>query len=122
MRSVRLLAAAFAVAIPAACTTTGLGTATAVSPPPPMAISLSTSSSTARDEFLRGVRAGDTERAAVAREHFARAVAADPNFALAHLYSAFFAPSVAAYRNHLDEAIRLAPNASPAEQLWIRAE
>jgi tetratricopeptide (TPR) repeat protein len=58
----------------------------------------------------------------VAREHFARAVAADPNFALGHLYSAFFAPSVGAYRNHLDEAIRLAPNASPAEQLWIRAE
>jgi tetratricopeptide (TPR) repeat protein len=60
--------------------------------------------------------------AEVAREHFARAVTADPNFALGHLYSAFYAPSVAAYRNHLDEAIRLAPSASPAEQLWIRAE
>jgi tetratricopeptide (TPR) repeat protein len=126
---VRHLTTFFALTITAgACATTYSGTgastttAVATSDQAPMAISLSTSSATARDEFLRGVRAGDVERNTIAREHFNRAVAADPNFALAHLYAAFYGESVTAYRNHLDEAIRLAPNASPAEQLWIRAE
>jgi tetratricopeptide (TPR) repeat protein len=143
MRSVRPLVAVFAVAISAAgcATTTQVGTETATAPAPtpapatapapavsvtvpapaPLAISLSTESATARDEFLRGVRIGEIERAAMAREHFDRAVAADPNFALARLYAAFYAPSPATYRAHLDEAIRLADRASPAEQLWIRA-
>jgi tetratricopeptide (TPR) repeat protein len=87
-----------------------------------MAIAVSTESAIARDEFLRGVRLGELERTTMAREHFDRAVAADPNFALARLYAAFYAPSVATYRAHLDEAVRLADRASPAERLWIRAQ
>jgi tetratricopeptide (TPR) repeat protein len=140
MRSVHPLVAVFAVAISAAgCTTTtrvGTETATAPAPAPApapavavivpapatMAITLTTESATARDEFLRGVRIGEVERNAAAREYFDRAIAADPNFALARLYAAFYSPSVATYRAHLDEAIRLADRASPAEQLWIRAQ
>lgn len=123
MRRTPLLATALTVVISAgACTTTGIGTTTAASDQAPMAIPLSTQSVTARDEFLRGLRAGDIERNTEARQHFDRAVAADPNFALGHLYAAFFAPSPATYRNHLDEAIRLSDRASPIEQLWIRAE
>jgi tetratricopeptide (TPR) repeat protein len=123
MRRIQPLATALAVVISAtACTTTGIGTATAASDQAPFAIQLTTQSVTARDEFLRGVHALDVERTPVARQHFDRAIAADPNFALAHLYAAFASPSVAAYRNHLDEAVRLADRASPAEQLWIRAE
>ena len=123
MRSAQRLATALAVVISAgACTTTGIGTATPASDQAPMAIPLSTQSATARDEFLRGVHALDVERATVARQHLDRAVAADPNFALGHLYAAFAAPSVVIYRNHLDEAVRLADRATPAEQLWIRAE
>jgi tetratricopeptide (TPR) repeat protein len=123
MRRAALLATALTVVISAgACTTTGIGTATAASDQAPMAIPVSTQSVTARDEFLRGLRAGDIEQNLEARQHFDRAVAADPNFALGHLYAAFFAPSPATYRNHLDEAIRLADRASPIEQLWIRAE
>jgi tetratricopeptide (TPR) repeat protein len=88
-----------------------------------MVMPLSTQSATARAEFLRGVHDFDIERPPqMARQHFDRAIAADPNFALGHLYAAYAAPSVAGYRNHLDEAVRLAPNASPAEQLLIRTE
>src|SRR5712671_2274152 len=125
MRRVRLLALPAAIAVVAsavACTTTGVGTATSASVQAPMAIQLSTQSATARDEFLRGVHDLDVEQQLTARQHFDRALAADPNFAFGHLYAAFAAPSVATYRNHLDEAVRLAPNATPAEQLWIRAE
>jgi tetratricopeptide (TPR) repeat protein len=96
---------------------------TAASDQAPMAIPLSTQSATARQEFLRGLHDFDVEHPPqMARDHFNRAIAADPNFALGHLYAAYAAPSVAEYRNHVDEAIRLAPNASAAEQLWIRTE
>jgi len=123
MRSVRPLATALAVALSTgACTTTGIGTATAASDQAPMAIPLSTQSATARDEFLRGVHDLDVERAVTPRQHFDRAIAADPNFAFGHLYAAFAAPSLSAYRSHLDEAVRLADRATPAEQLWIRTE
>ncbi len=123
MRRAPLLATALTVVISVgACTTTGIGTATAASDQAPMAIPLSTQSATARDEFLQGLQAQDVERAADARAHFDRAIAADPNFAIGHLYAAFAAPSLSIYRNHLDEAIRLANLASPVEQLWIRAE
>jgi tetratricopeptide (TPR) repeat protein len=123
MRRAPLLATALTVVISAgACTTTGIGTTTTPSDQAPMAIAVTTQSATARDEFLRGLRAQDIEKGTEARQHFDRAVAADPNFALAHLYAAFAAPSLPLYRSHLDEAIRLADRASPAEQLWIRAE
>lgn len=123
MRRAPLLATALTVVISAgACTTTGIGTTTTTaSDQAPMAIAVSTQSATARDEFLRGLRAQDVERNTEARQHFDRAIAADPNFALGHLYAAFAAPSLPLYSGHLDEAIRLADRASPAEQLWIRA-
>jgi tetratricopeptide (TPR) repeat protein len=126
MRRVQLLALfgpALAVMISAnACSTTGVGTATAASDHAPMAIPISTQSAIARDEFLRGVHDVDVERNVSARQHFDRALAADPNFAFGHLYAAYYASSLASYRNHLDEAIRLVDRASPAEQLWIREE
>jgi tetratricopeptide (TPR) repeat protein len=64
----------------------------------------------------------DVERAITPRQHFERAIAADPNFALGHLYAALTSNSVGSYRSHLDEAARLADRATPAEQLWIRIE
>jgi tetratricopeptide (TPR) repeat protein len=123
MRTIRPLAAALAISMSAAaCTTTGVGTATVTSKPAPMVIPLSTSSVTARDEFLRGIHDLDVEQVTTARQHFDRALVADPNFAFGHLYAAFAAPSVATYRTHLDEAVRLADRATPVEQLWIRAQ
>jgi tetratricopeptide (TPR) repeat protein len=123
MLSVRQLSTALAVVISAgACSTTGIGTATAASDQAPMAIPISTQSAIARDEFLRGLHDVDVQRFPSAIQHFNRAIAADPNFALGHLYAALAAPSIASYRNHLDEAVRLADRATPAEQLRIRAE
>jgi tetratricopeptide (TPR) repeat protein len=123
MQRVRLLSTALAGVISAgACATAGIGTMTAASDQAPMAIPVSTQSATARSEFLRGVHDLDVERPITARQHFDRAIAADPNFALAHLYAAFDALSIPTYRSHLDEAVRLADRATPAEQLWIRAE
>lgn len=126
MRSVKALATVLTVATAAACatatTTTSSGTVAPASDRAVVAIPVSTESATARAEFFRGVRALDVEQVLVARQHFARAVEADPEFALGHLYAAFAAPSAADYRRHLDEAVRLAPRATPAEQLWIRAQ
>ena len=118
LRARRLVPALAAVISATACTTTGTGTMTPASDQAPMAIPISTQSATARAEFLRGLQDLDVERAVQAREHFARAIAADPNFALGHLYAAFAAPSLADYRNHLDQAGLHIGNASPAEQFW----
>jgi len=123
MLSVRRLVPALAAMIStAACTTTGVGKVTPASDQAPMAIPISTQSATARVEFLRGLHDLDVERAVQAREHFDRALAADPNFALGHLYAAFAAPSLGGYRTHIDQAGLAITGASPAEQLWIRAE
>ena len=84
--------------------------------------SIGTSSTTARDEFYQGLRDLDAERFIVAREHFNGAVAADPNFALSQLYAALNGASLADYKTHLDAAVRSVDGATPAEQVWIRAE
>ncbi len=129
MRRAPLLATALTVVISAgACTTTGTGTAVgtgaiaAVSAQIPMAIPINTASATARQEFLLGLHDFDIEQNASARQHFDLVVAADPNYALGHLYAAYAAPSIATYRNHLDEAVRLADRAPQIDQLWIRAQ
>src|SRR5256714_6079854 len=129
MLRVRLLSTALALVVTGACSTTGTGTATPATRATPAASDqsffvppLGTTSAAARAEFLQGLRDADAERFLDARAHFNNAVAADPNFALGHLYAAFNGGSLAAYRNHLDEAIRLADRASPVEQLWIHAE
>ncbi|MFN2637887.1 MAG: hypothetical protein ABR585_12750 [Gemmatimonadaceae bacterium] len=126
MLTLRKLSILLAVVTATACATTGIPpAATPVATDNAaalMAIPITTQSAKAREEFLLGLRDQDLERNVEARAHFEAAVAADPNFALGHLYDAFNATSLAAYRAHLDEAARLAPQASPTEQLWIRAE
>ena len=120
----RRLSTALAVLVTGACTTTGTGTGT-VTPARDEAFfvtPIGTTSAVARAEFMQGLRDFDGERFLAARTHFNNAVAADPSFALGHLYAAFDGGSLVAYRNHLDEAIRLADRATPVEQLWIRAE
>jgi tetratricopeptide (TPR) repeat protein len=124
MLRVRLLSTALALVAVGACTATSTRTATtpAAGDQSFFVTPIGTTSATARAEFLQGLRDQDAERFIDARTHFNSAVAADPNFAFGHLYAAFNAGSLAAYRNHLDEAIRLADRASPVERLWIHAE
>ena len=87
-----------------------------------MMIPLTSSSAEAKHHFMLGLRSLDVGLAPAARSHFAAAVAADESFALAHLYSAFTANSLGAYRAHLERAGQLADRASTAEQLMIRIE
>src|SRR5689334_16317360 len=56
---------------------------------------LGTTSETARQEFMQGLRDLDAERFLDARQHFNAAVAADPDFAIGHLYAAFDGGSLA---------------------------
>src|SRR5947209_10011748 len=124
MPRVRLISTALAFLVPGALATTIAAqapAAVAVSPPW-HASSIGTSSTTARDEFYQGLRDLDAERFIAARGHFNAAVAADPNFAIGQLYAALNGASLADYKTHLDAAVRAVDGATPAEQLWIRAE
>lgn len=125
MPRVRLISTALALLITGASTTTITAQAPAsiaAVARPWSASSIGTSSATARDEFYQALRDLDAERFIVAREHFNKAVAADPSFAIGQLYAAFNGASLADYKTHLDAAVRSLDGATPAEQLWIRAE
>jgi tetratricopeptide (TPR) repeat protein len=115
-------ALAFLVTGALATTITAQAPAAIVAAPAWHANSIGTSSTTARDEFYQGLRDLDAERFIAARDHFNAAVAADPNFAIGQLYAAFNGASLADYKTHLDAAVRAVDGATPAEQLWIRAE
>src|SRR2546423_11338389 len=123
MPHLRLVSTTLALVIAGvSATTTAQAPASAPPDLPWHASSIGTSSTTARDEFYQGLRDLDAERFIVAREHFNSAVAADPNFALGQLYAALNGASLADYKTHLDAAARSLDGATPAEQLWIRAE
>jgi len=124
MPRVRLIYSALAFLITGALNTTITAQAPAamVSAPVWHASSIGTSSAAARDEFYQGLRDLDAERFIVARTHFNSAVVADPNFAIGQLYAALNGASLADYKTHLDAAVLALDGATPAEQLWIRAE
>lgn len=95
----------------------------AVAAPDAMMVSLTSASSEAKDHFMLGLRQMDIGAPiADVRAHFLAAVAADPSFALAHLYAALNAPTRRDYLTHLNHASGLAEKASPAERLMIRTE
>ena len=83
-------------------------------------IPVTTASQGALKEFLEGRTLLENLRLTDAYPHFQKAVEQDKGFALAHLFLSQTAPTAKAFFTHLDEAIRLAPNASTAEQLWIK--
>lgn len=85
-------------------------------------IPLTTSSDEARSHFLAGQYALDMGRPDDARGHLEQAVAADPDFALAHLNLAFASTSLEEYKRHLETASEKAADASEAERLMIEAE
>src|SRR3954464_6387799 len=124
MPRVRIISAALALLTTRAFTTTITAQAPAsiAAVRPWHASSIGTSSAIARDELYQALRHLDAERFIVAREHFNSAVAADPNFAIGQLYAAFNGASLADYKTHLDAAARSLEGATPAEQVWIRAE
>jgi tetratricopeptide (TPR) repeat protein len=80
---------------------------------------LNTSSEEARQYFIDGTREFDFERRPEAYEHFKRAIAADPEFALAHVMAYLAAQSAQQGTTHLAAAVELAPQASALDQLII---
>ncbi|MEO7503545.1 MAG: tetratricopeptide repeat protein [Gemmatimonadaceae bacterium] len=102
---------------------TSTGSPVPVTPPEAMMVPLTSASSEAKDHFMLGLRQMDIGAPiANVRAHFVAAVAADPSFALAHLYAALNAPTRRDYLTHLNHASGLAEKASPAERLMIRTE
>jgi tetratricopeptide (TPR) repeat protein len=80
---------------------------------------MTTTAKLARQELADGVHELDMNRLEEAYAHFQRAIAADPNFALAEAYAYFSSQSQEAGYAHLERAIKLAAKASPAERLQI---
>jgi tetratricopeptide (TPR) repeat protein len=80
---------------------------------------MTTTAKLAHQELVDGVHELDMNRLEEAYAHFQRAIAADPNFALAEAYAYFSSQSQEAGYAHLERAIKLAAKASPAERLQI---
>ena len=83
-------------------------------------IAISTTSAEARADFLKGRRLAENLRLEDSREHFRRAIAKDPGFALAHLSLANSSPTGTEFFEHLGHATALADKVSPGERLMIR--
>ncbi|MGQ0815483.1 MAG: tetratricopeptide repeat protein [Gemmatimonadota bacterium] len=82
---------------------------------------MTTSSEEARQQVADGVRELDMARPEEAYSHFERALAADPNAAMAHLYAWASAQSLEAGYAHMAKAKELAPTASELERAIIEA-
>jgi tetratricopeptide (TPR) repeat protein len=82
-------------------------------------VPISTVSADARADFLTGRTLVENLRAHDAREFMLKAVAKDPNFALAHLNLANSAPTAKEFFDHLGHAVALADKASAGERLMI---
>ena len=82
-------------------------------------VPISTVSAEARADFITGRTLAENLRAHESREFMLKAVAKDPNFALAHLNLANSAPTAKEFFDHLGHAVALADKASPGERLMI---
>jgi tetratricopeptide (TPR) repeat protein len=87
----------------------------------PLDIPRTTTSVEARAEFDQGIALLDRLRAADAREHFRRAVDADPAFAWAHLMLAMTSPTTGEFWDSMRVAQQTAASASDGERLLIAA-
>jgi tetratricopeptide (TPR) repeat protein len=82
-------------------------------------VPISTVSAEARSDFITGRTLAENLRAHESREFMLKAVAKDPNFALAHLNLANSAPTAKEFFDHLGHAVALADKASAGERLMI---
>ena len=82
---------------------------------------MTTASAEARTEFLQGRDKFERLLATDSIQHFQKAVALDPGFALAELSLANTAPTGREFFEHLDKAVSLADKASQGERLLILA-
>lgn len=82
-------------------------------------IPITTASEEARKAFLQGRELQEKLRIQESRQHFQKAVAEDPNFALAHYYLALAQPSAKEFFESLDQAVSSVDKVSEGEKLWI---
>jgi tetratricopeptide (TPR) repeat protein len=82
-------------------------------------IPITTTSDDARAHYVQGRALSDQLRAHDAREQFAKAVALDPTFALAHFSLAQSAATAKEFFAELNQAVALADHASDGERLMI---
>lgn len=82
-------------------------------------IPITTSSDEAMKYFLQGRNLFEKLRAQESLQFFDKAVAADPNFALAYLFFALAQPSVKGFFAQFDKAVALVDKVSEGERLWI---
>jgi tetratricopeptide (TPR) repeat protein len=84
-------------------------------------IPVSTASSEARAEYALGQSLQDKLLIQDSIQHFDKAIALDPNFALAELNRANTSPTAKEFFEHLKKAVALSEKASPGERLLILA-
>ena len=84
-------------------------------------IPITTASEPARKEYLEGRDLQEKLRIQDSIAHFDRAIALDPNFALAELNRANVSPTGKEFFDHLKKAVGLSDKASNGERLLIQA-
>jgi tetratricopeptide (TPR) repeat protein len=88
---------------------------------PPDKIPITTSSSEAMEYYLQGRDLADKLQERESIEYFEKAIAADPDFAMAHLNLALVQPTAKGFFEQLDKAMALVDEVTEGEQLQIRA-
>ena len=119
-----LLALLLATSIFAGCQTVEPGNTTATPSNATAAngkIPITTASEEARKEFLAGRDLSEKLRLTDSIAHYDKAIALDPNFALAELNRANVSPTAKEFFDHLKKAVALAGQASDGERMLIQA-
>src|SRR5688572_12973978 len=84
-------------------------------------IAITTSSEDARKAFLAGRDLSEKLRITDSLQHYDKAIALDPNFALAHLNRAQTSPTAKEFFDHLKHAVAHSANATDGERMLIQA-
>src|SRR5690349_83436 len=84
-------------------------------------IAITTTSEEARKEFLAGRDLSEKLRITDSIQHYDKAIALDPNFALAHLNRATASPTAKEFFEHLKHAVTHSDKASDGERMLIQA-
>ena len=84
-------------------------------------IAITTTSEEARKEFLAGRDLSEKLRITDSIQHYDKALALDPNFAMAHLNRANASPTAKEFFDHLKHAVTHADKASDGERMLIQA-
>jgi tetratricopeptide (TPR) repeat protein len=82
-------------------------------------IPITTNSKKALDSFLKGRDLSERLQAQESLQYFEKAVAEDPNFAMAYLFSSLAQSTAKGFFEQLNKAVALADKVSEGERSWI---